>query len=78
MDFTNILESLPTLTDAQLKVISDHMEEIRIRRETEKRKNLINNFKEAFLALREANVNICYCDDDCEVDLYGYDGFCYY
>lgn len=79
MDFTDILENLSTLTDAQMKVVSDHMEEIRIQRETKKRKDIINNFKEAFLALREANINISYfADDDCEVNLYDYDGFCFY
>ena len=77
MDFTNILEVLPTLTDCQMKVIYDHMGEIQRQRETEKRKELINNFKEAFLALRQADINISYVfnDNENEIDLYDYDGF---
>lgn len=77
MDFTNILEVLPTLTDCQMKVIYDHMGEIQRQREEEKRNKLINDFKEAFLALRQANIDIYYTfnDDDEEVNLYDYDGF---
>ena len=58
MDFTNILEVLPTLTDYQMEVISDHMEEIQRLRKAEKREKAINNFKEAFSALRKAGVDI--------------------
>lgn len=77
MDFTNILEVLPTLTDCQMKVIYDNMGEIQRQREEEKRNKLINDFKEAFLALRQANIDIYYTfnDDDEEVSLYDYDGF---
>jgi len=58
MDFTNILEVLPTLTDCQMEVISDHMEEIQRLRKAEKREKAINNFKEAFSVLRKAGVDI--------------------
>ena len=57
MDFTNVLEVLPTLTDCQMQIIYDHMGEIQRQREAEKEK-AINNFKEAFSALRKAGVNI--------------------
>lgn len=76
MDFTNILEVLPTLTDCQMKVISDHMEEIQRLRKTEKEK-AINNFKEAFSALHKAGVHISveyeneyYYDDVCIDNVY--------
>lgn len=77
MDFTNILEVLPTLTDCQMKVIYDHMGEIQRQREAEKKNTLINNFKEAFLALRQADIDIYYVfnDNENEIDLYDYDGF---
>lgn len=77
MDFTNILEILPTLTDCQMKVVYDHMAEIQRQREAEKKEKLINNFKEAFLALRQADIDIYYVfnDNENEVDLYDYDGF---
>ena len=77
MDFTNILEILPTLTDCQMKVVYDHMEEIQRQREAEKKEILVNNFKEAFFALRQANIDISYVygDNNGEVDLYNYDRF---
>ena len=67
MDFTNILEVLPTLTDCQMKVIYDHMGEIQRQREEEKRKAVINDFKKAFSALREAGV---YVTIECEGEDY--------
>ena len=72
MDFTNILEILPTLTDCQMKVIYDHMGEIQRQREAEERKTLINDFKKAFSALREAGVYISieYESEDCYDNIY--------
>ncbi len=67
MDFTNILEVLPTLTDCQIKVIYDHIGEIQREREEEKRKILINDFKKAFSALREAGI---YITIECEGEDY--------
>lgn len=65
MDFTNILEVLPTLTDCQMKVIYDHMKVIQRKREEEKRKTLISDFKKAFSALREANIYVAInCEDE--------------
>ena len=77
MDFTNILEILPTLTDFQVKVIYDRMGEIQRQREEEKKNTLVNNFKEAFLALRQADIDIYYAynDNENEINLYDYDGF---
>ena len=77
MDFTNILEVLPTLTDCQMLTIYDHIREIQRQREEEKKNTLVNNFKEAFLALRQADINIYYVfnDNENEIDLYDYDGF---
>lgn len=80
MDFTNILEILPTLTDCQMKVVYDHMAEIQRRREAEKKEALINNFKEAFYALKEADVDIKYENWglDLEVSLDKFDCFGFY
>jgi len=76
MDFTNILEVLPTLTDCQMKIIYDHMGEIQRQREEEQRKKLINDFEEAFLALKRADIDIYYTDDDDkEINLRDYDEF---
>lgn len=77
MDFTNILEVLPTLTDCQMLTIYDHIREIQRQREEEKKNTLVNNFKEAFLALRQADIDIYYVfnDNENEIDLYDYDGF---
>lgn len=77
MDFTNILEVLPTLTDCQMLTIYDHIREIQRQREEEKKNTLVNNFKEAFLALRQADIDIHYVfnDNENEIDLYDYDGF---
>ena len=76
MTITDILEVLPTLTDCQMKIIYDHMGEIQRQREEEQRKKLINDFKEAFLALKRANIDIYYTDDDDkEIDLCDYDEF---
>lgn len=72
------LKELNTYTDEELGEIFNTITEIQRQRKEEKRKNLINNFKEAFLAMREANISITYfADDDYEVGLYDYDGFCY-
>ena len=77
MDFTNILEVLPTLTDCQMKTIYDHMEEIQRQREAKEKAKLIGNFREAFSALRQANIDIYYVygENEGEVDLCDYDGF---
>lgn len=76
MDFTNILEVLPTLTDCQMKVIYDHMIGIQKQREAEKRKTLIDNFKKAFSTLCEAGIDVSikyeeedfYDDDNISID----------
>ena len=72
MDFTNILEVLPTLTDCQMKVIYDHMGEIQRQREEEKRKAVISDFEKAFSALRDAGVCISVeCEgEDCYDNVY--------
>lgn len=56
MDFTNILEVLPTLTDCQMKVVYDHLTEIQRQRKEAQRKTLISNFKKAYLALESADI----------------------
>ena len=56
MDFTNILEILPTLTDFQMKVIYHRMGELQRQRDEEKKNTPVNQLKAAYLALQKRDI----------------------
>ena len=55
---------LLSMSDGELQTILRRVNEEITRRERTKRQKLIDNFKEAFYALREAKVCIQYYEDD--------------
>ena len=56
MDFTEIIKAMETMTDAQIASIQKSADGIMKIRENEKKEKAIQNFKEAFTALRKAGV----------------------
>lgn len=52
------LKELNTWTDAELNEIFNTITEIQHQRKTEKKNQLVTKFKEAYSALREANIMI--------------------
>ena len=67
MDFTEIIKAMETMTDAQLASIQKSAVGIITERDNERKVKVIQNFKEAFSALREAGV---FVSIECEVEDY--------
>lgn len=67
MDFTEIIKAMETMTDAQIESIQKSADGIMKVRDNEKKVKAIQNFKEAFSALRKAGV---YVSIECEGDDY--------
>lgn len=72
MDFTEIIKAMETMTDAQIASIQKSADGIMKVRDNERRVKAIQNFKEAFSALRKAGV---YVSVECEDEDY-YDNVC--
>lgn len=58
MDFTEIIKAMETMTDAQIESIQKSADGILKVRDNERRVKAIQNFKEAFVALRKAGVYV--------------------
>ena len=58
MDFAEIIKAMETMTDAQIASIQKSADGIMKIRENEKKVKAIQNFKEAFTALRKAGVYV--------------------
>lgn len=56
MDFTEIIKAMETMTDAQIASIQKSADGIMKERDLERKVRAIQNFKEAFSALRKAGV----------------------
>ena len=68
MDFTEIIKAMETMTDAQITSIQESAYGIIKSRDGERKAKAIQNFKEAFCALRETGVYVsvtCECEDYC-------------
>lgn len=63
MDFTEIIKAMETMTDAQIESIQKSADGIMKIRDNERKEKAIQNFKEAFTALRKAGV---YVSIECE------------
>ena len=69
MDFTEIIKAMETMTDAQIASIQKTADGIMKVRENERKVKAIQNFKEAFSALRKAGAFVsieCECEDYCD------------
>ena len=58
MDFAEIIKAIETMTDAQIASIQKSADGIMKIRENERKVKAIQNFKEAFTALRKAGVYV--------------------
>ena len=58
MDFTEILKAMETMTDVQIASIQKSADGIMKMRDNERKVIAIQNFKEAFSALRKADVYV--------------------
>ena len=58
MDFTEIIKAMENMTDAQIASIQKSADGIIKARENERKVKAIQNFKEAFTALRKAGVYV--------------------
>lgn len=67
MDFTEIIKAMETMTDAQIESIQKSAVGIMKVRDNERKVKAIQNFKEAFSALRKAEV---YVSIECEGEDY--------
>lgn len=56
MDFTEIIKAMETMTDAQIASIQKSADGILKQRDNERKVKAIQNFKEAFSALRKAGI----------------------
>lgn len=72
MDFTEIIKAMETMTDAQIASIQKSADGIMKVRDNEKKVKAIQNFKEAFTALRKAGV---YVSIECEYEDYCIDEY---
>lgn len=54
----NLKEKFNTYTDAELNEILNAVSEIQNQRRDEKKNQLLQNFREAYLALKNANISI--------------------
>lgn len=66
-----------TLTEDELKILYKGVVDEHARRDREKRVKLMDNFKQAFLALRDAGIEVTYSDSEDDIDglLLCWDGF---
>lgn len=67
MDFTEIIKAMETMTDAQIASIQKSADGIMKIRDNERKVKAIQNFKEAFSALRKAGI---YVSVECEHEDY--------
>ena len=66
MDFTEIIKAMETMTDAQIESIQKSADGIIRERDNKRRIEAIQNFKEAFSALRKADVYVSVECEDCD------------
>ena len=66
MDFTEIIKAMETMTDAQIASIQKSANGIMKMRDNERKVKAIQNFKEAFSALRKADVYVSVECEDCD------------
>ena len=80
MDFTEIITTMKSMSDTQVKSIQDSAYSILKERENVKKTEAIQNFKKAFILLQDLGISVFveYDDDEEDIRINNEDDFNFY